>query len=129
MKKKMFLLFSHKLTEDQIREAKEIKGVTGFVSLPEDLQHDWSNVPPELADYELEDYAKRFYTWLDKNGDFKTDLTLCAGDPGLVHLIVSRYEGCIYATTKRETVTETLPDGSVKKTNVFKHYKFRYFSN
>ena len=44
----MILLFSHKLNEKQIKEAKDIWGVSEFVSLPKELQKIWSNIPSDV---------------------------------------------------------------------------------
>ncbi len=38
---KMFLLFSHRLTDEQIRDAKENLAVIEFIALPKDLQYLW----------------------------------------------------------------------------------------
>ena len=45
---KMFLLFSHQLTDEQKKDAIENLKVTKFISLPEKLQKLWSNIPPEI---------------------------------------------------------------------------------
>ena len=45
---KMFLLFSHSLTDEQKKDAIENLKVTKFISLPEQLQKLWSNIPPEI---------------------------------------------------------------------------------
>ena len=50
--KKMFLLFSHKLTEIQREDAIKSLNIETFVSLPEKLQNYWSNVDPINYDNE-----------------------------------------------------------------------------
>jgi hypothetical protein len=125
---KMFLLFSHKLTEDQVNEAKNVFQISEFVSLPEDLQRKWSNVPPEIDDVELENYAKQFTEFINENRTSQMDLVFLAGEPGLVHVIASKIHGCVYATTLQEKKEERQPDGSVKKISVFKHCRFRHFN-
>jgi len=59
---KMFLLFSHKLTDEQIKDAKSNLGVDEFVYLPDDLQNKFSNVPPEIDD--IKEYTKDFIKFL-----------------------------------------------------------------
>ena len=44
--KKMFLFFSHILTDLQKKEAEEEWGINEFVYLPEDLQRKWSQIDP-----------------------------------------------------------------------------------
>jgi|AAUQ01.1.fsa_nt_gi hypothetical protein len=125
--KKMALVFSHKLTLEQIEDAKESLGVEEFIKLPKDLQLLWSNIPPELEnlDRELEP-IKEFLKDNIKNGDF----ALVQGDFGATCKIVSFVKSIgatpIYATTKRE-VKEKEINGKVVKTSLFKHIRFREF--
>ena len=124
---KMFLLFSHKLTEDQIKDAKDNLGVKEFVYLPDDLQKKFSNVPPELDD--IKKYSEVFIDFL-KNNAKKEDFVLIQGDFGIVFNVV---EFCkennlkaVYSTTKR-IVKEKIIDGKVVKISEFKHIKFRRY--
>jgi len=124
---KMFLLFSHKLTEDQIKDAKDNLGVKEFVYLPDDLQKKFSNVPPELDD--IKKYSGVFIDFL-KNNAKKEDFVLIQGDFGIVFNVV---EFCkennlkaVYSTTKR-MVKEKIIDGKVVKISEFKHIKFRRY--
>ena len=122
---KMYLLFSHKLTNEQIEDAKKL-GVDEFVYLPEDLQKKFSNVPPELES--IKKYAKDFEKFLEKakNGDY----VLIQGDFGLTcHLVnFSKNRGLIpvYATTKRIS-KDMKKDGKIIKMSEFKHIKFRKY--
>jgi hypothetical protein len=59
---KKYLLFSHKLTNAQIKDAKNL-GVDEFIYLPEDLQRKFSNVPLELES--IKEYAKDFERFLE----------------------------------------------------------------
>lgn len=112
----LHLLFSHNLTEEQISDAKQNLGITEFVSLPEDLQNKWSQIPPEgeLSDSLLYE----FKTYLNKQSQ-SDDFVLIQGEFGMVFNLVywclqnSRIP--VYATTKRLTDTITKSDGSVKK--------------
>ena len=126
-KMKMFLLFSHKLTSEQIKDAKENLGVKEFVYLPKDLQERFSNVPPEIDD--IKEYSKIFINFLEKNASSE-DYVLIQGDFGIVFWVV---EYCrennlkaVYATTKR-VVKEEVIDGKVIKISEFKHVRFRYY--
>ena len=120
---KMYLLFSHKLTNAQIEDAKKL-GVDEFIYLPEDLQRKFSNVPPELEN--IKEYAKDFEKFLEnaKSGDY----VLIQGDFGLTcHMVnFSKSKGLIpvYATTKRIS-KDMKKDGKIIKVSEFKHIRFR----
>ena len=113
---KMYLLFSHKLTDAQIEDAKKL-GVDEFVYLPEDLQRKFSNIPPELES--VKKYAKDFEKFLEnaKSGDY----VLIQGDFGLTcHLVnFAKSKGLIpvYATTKRIS-KDIKKDGKIIETIV-----------
>ena len=124
---KLFLLFSHKLTNEQIKDAKANLGVNKFVYLPEDLQYKFSNVPPEIED--IKEYSKEFKKFLANNAK-KQDFVLIQGDFGVVFNLV---EFCkennlkaVYSTTKR-IAKEQVIDGKVVKVSEFKHIRFRNY--
>lgn len=120
----MHLFFSHELSEEQINDAKTSLKVSEFKALPKDLQTKFSNVPPSLDN--LDDYAKDFYEYIDKNTK-KGDYLLVSGDFGLCFKLVNyaktKFLKSVYATTKREVLKED--NGT--KTSIFKHIRFREF--
>jgi len=122
----MHLFFSHKLTKEQIDDAKKM-GVKEFIYLPKDLQKLFSNVPPELES--LDEYKKPFEEYLLKNAK-KGDFVLLQGDFGLVCSLVgfSKKLGLIpvYATTKRVAV-ERIIEGRTVKISEFHHIRFRRY--
>ena len=125
--KQMFLLFSHKLTPLQEKDAKESLGVDKFVTLPDDLQNLWSNIPPELE--KLDEYLtplKNFIKDNAKNGDY----VLIQGDFGgcyeMVNFVKSLGLIAIHSTTKRDAV-EKIVDGKVEKFSRFEHVIFRRY--
>lgn len=128
MSKKMFLLFSHKLTPKQIEDAKESFGIEEFVYLPENLQKKWSAVEPFASS--LVEYVKDFTNYLRQNAT-KNDVVLVQGDFGLTYLLVKfcKEEGiyALYATTKREVIAEKDNSGKIVKTTRFKHIRFREY--
>jgi len=123
---KMYLLFSHKLTDAQVENAKKSLGVEEFIYLPKDLQEKFSNIPPELDG--IKEYAKDFEEFLKsaKKGDF----VLIQGDFGLTCKLVnySKQKGLVpvYATTKR-VAKEIKNNGKVVKISEFKHIRFRRY--
>lgn len=126
----LFLLFSHDLTELQRSDATESLGISKIRHLPADLQECWSQVPPELPD--VAEHAQPIWNWLRKEASPK-DYVLIQGDFGMsyatVQLAFSLGITPIYATTRRESVEENLPDGSVRKTNRFAHVQFRAYTS
>jgi hypothetical protein len=126
--KKMFLLFSHSLTEEQRLDAVKDWGVKEFVGLPADLQGAFSNVAPELED--VVGVVKPFKSWLKATAQ-KGDLVLIQGDFGVVYALVGFAKRIglvpIYATTERVTVEQKQADGSVLVNKVFKHKRFRKY--
>jgi len=119
----MHLLFSHRLTEEQIVDAKKHLGITHFRALPDDLQRLFSAVPPELES--LKTYAEPFKTYLKQEAS-KGDVVLIQGDFGLCFLLANfcKQEELlpIYATTKRIVLEK---DGI--KISKFKHIRFRRY--
>jgi len=124
---KMFLLFSHKLTDEQIKDAKSNLGIDEFVYLPEELQDKFSNVPPEIDD--IKEYSKDFVEFLKKNAK-KKDFVLIQGDFGVVYNVVDFCKindlNAIYSTTKR-VVKEKKENGKIIKISEFRHIKFRKY--
>ena len=127
---KIFLLFSHKLTNDQELDLKNNQHIEEFVYLPKPLQELWSNVPPEIGAFALREYAKPFREFLQENAT-PGDLVLISGDFGLTCIManIACAEGLkpVYATTRRDVVETKDENGNVVKRTVFKHVRFREF--
>jgi hypothetical protein len=125
--KRLFLLFSHKLTEQQVADAKKSLGVEEFVYLPTEIQKLWSSIPPSLD--ELNAYLTPIVEYIDSYAKTE-DIFLVQGDFGACFDIVSylneRGFDAYYATTSRKTV-EKLVEGKVVKTSVFEHVRFRKY--
>ena len=125
--KKMFLLFSHKLTSLQEEDAKKSLKVKEFIYLPPDLQDLWSNIPPDIED--LDNYLKPIFNYLKENIQ-KGDYALVQGDFGATCKVANFVKGlnavAVYATTKRNSVEKNV-DGKIVKTSTFEHVRFRKF--
>lgn len=127
---KMFLIFSHRLTEDQVEEAKKNFNVTEFVYLPEDLQYIWSNVPPDgKLDKGYLDGIKNFLLLNSKENDY----VLVQGEYGATYLMVKWcFENNlipIYSTTKRVYEFTKNDNGTIENKHTFKHVNFRLYEN
>ncbi len=125
--KKLFLLFSHTLTPSQKEDAKKSLGVEQFVSLPDNLQKLWSNIPPDLPN--LKEYLTPIKNFLKENAK-EGDIVLIQGDFGgcfeMVNFVKSLNLKAVHSTTKRDVIEKTV-NGKVEKFSVFEHVIFREY--
>jgi len=126
--KKMFLLFSHKLTSKQITNATEQFAVEEFVYLPNNLQQIWSNISPDLE--KLTDILEPLKSFIEKNSK-KDDVILIQGDFGAVYIMVNFCKNLglttVYATTKRVVSEFKNDNGQSVKKSIFEHRRFREY--
>lgn len=124
----LFLFFSHRLTPEQRADAAQSLGVTDLRYLPEGLQAQWSQVPPDLE--RVDAYAQPLWQWLQTEAQ-PGDYVMVQGDFGLTYATVQEAlrQGLIpvYATTRRESSETVNQEGEVKKTLTFKHVRFRRY--
>jgi len=126
--KKMFLLFSHKISDTQILYAQEQMAIDEFVYLPKDLQSLWSNVPSDLNS--LQNYLQPLEDYLNKSLH-RGDIALVQGDFGAVYQIVNycrlKNIQSYYATTKRNVIEYTDKNSKSVKKSVFEFRRFREY--
>lgn len=126
--RKMLLVFSHKLTDEQIRDANETLKVTKFVSLPEELQRLWMNITPDLES--IKDGLNPICKWIQENAK-NDDYVLIQGDFGatcfVVYFTFKAGKVPIYATTERQVIESKLDDNVIKTERVFRHKRFRKY--
>ena len=126
--RRAFLIFSHKLTQEQVDELKKKWEVSHFLSLPEKLKSLWSNIPPELE--EIKFYLSPVIQWLEREAK-PHDIALIQGDPGAVYIMVNKAFKIglipIYATTKRVVKEHISADGTVQQIRIFLHNRFRVY--
>lgn len=126
---KLFLLFSHEITDKQKEDAKKSLNINQIIRLPETLQQKWSNVPAELES--LKYYMLPFKEWLVENAS-KDDYILIQGEFGAVYFIVSWAKNNklkpIYSTTERKSI-EKIEGEKVKSVKVFEHEQFREYES
>jgi len=123
----LYLMFSHKLTEEQKKDAYNNLKCDHIIPLPPPLQKIWSNIPP---DEDIAVIIKKFKVHLDASAS-REDYILIQGDLGMVFSLV---DWClrkgmipIYSTTKR-TAAETHKESStIKLVHIFKHVMFRRY--
>ncbi len=130
---KLFLIFSHKLTAEQITDAQNNFNVSEFVYLPNDLQQIWSNISPFKDDITTD--IQLIYEFVIQNDDSeqknKKNYILIQGDFGATYYLVDKFINTniipIYATTERTIIEEKTNENETKKTVIFKHVKFREY--
>ena len=124
---KMFLLFSHNLTQAQKDDARDSFNVGEFVKLPDELQNLWSNIPAELKT--LKCYLDPLKIYLKANIS-KDDVVLIQGDFGGVCEMVKFCKDnnilVVHSTTSRE-VKELMQENKVIKVSTFEHVIFRRY--
>jgi len=123
MEKKVLLLFSHQLTENQAKELMEDFEVKKILNLPTELQEMWSNVSIKENYMENLEKIKKYI----ENNFSKDDVILVQGNWGytynLVKWSIDNDLIPVYSYTERN-VEEIKDEENVKKISYFKHIKF-----
>jgi uncharacterized protein MJ1673 len=123
MEKKALLLFSHQLTDNQVKELTEDFEIKNIMSLPTELQEMWSNVSIKKNYMENLEKIKKYI----ENNFNRNDIMLIQGNWGytynLVKWSIDNDLIPVYSYTERNV--EEIKDGeNVKKISYFKHIKF-----
>ncbi len=125
---RLLLLFSHTLTDAQRADAFSSLRVTDCLSLPDELQALWSDIPPDLD--AVDEYLRPAEEWLQATAT-AGDLVLVQGDFGAVYRFVTLALHSqlipVYATTARQVVETPQPDGTVQVQRTFRHVRFRRY--
>lgn len=120
---KVFLLFSHRLLENQIEELKTKFSCEKVIYLPEDLQKLWSNLD------NIDDNYLKFCKFLEENAE-KNDYILIQGEWGLTYKMIrfckKKLYIPIYSFSKR-VAYEKIEDNKIIKTSYFEHIEFREY--
>lgn len=126
--RKMGLIFSHKLTEAQIKDAEKSLGVREFKYMPDNLRDIWSSIPEDLED--IKSILRPIEGWILDNF-LEGDYILVQGDFGatyrMVNFIKDRYMIPVYSTSSRDSKDIHMEDGRVKSERVFSHKLYREY--
>ncbi|MBA1336536.1 MAG: Uncharacterized protein HPY66_2971 [Firmicutes bacterium] len=126
--RKLYLLFSHRLTEVQEKQAIEELKAKRVKYLPEHLQKLWSNVPPDIPT--LKEYLKPIIEWLESEVE-PEDYILVQGDFGATYIMVnwafSQGYIPIYSTTVRKSEEKVGTDGEIELNRKFSHRRYRLY--
>ena len=126
--RKMFLLFSHKLTPVQKNDAIKKFRITDIKVMPEHLQKLWSNIPADLEN--IEPHLGSIKNWMEKEAS-ENDCVLIQGDFGatflMVNFAIEKNLIPLYATTVRDAKETIQSDGTIVMKHIFKFCKFRQY--
>ncbi|BBG66767.1 uncharacterized protein MJ1673 [Hydrogenimonas sp.] len=125
--RKMIVVFSHTLSEEQKEDARRSLGVENFIFLTEGLRAVWSSISPLADDVRpLLDGIVGFVTHHGRRGDY----LLVQGDFGATCYMVEVAYNLdmipVYAAAWRE-VEEYEKGGSVVTVRTFRHVRFREY--
>lgn len=124
----MLLLFSHRLTNDQIEDAKKNHNINQFIYLSNKLQFKFSNIPSYIKN--IDSYIEPFQELMHKELK-KDDLVLIQGDFGVTYKLVTYAKSLdlvpVYSTTNRVVWEEIMGDVITKRTK-FEHVIFREYT-
>lgn len=121
MDKRLILLFSHQLTPQQSKDAKETLQCNKIIYLTDELLYKWQNITPE-TDIQI---FKDFLIENAKIGDY----VLIQGEWGTTYNMVNFAKEKnmipIYSSTARKVIEEKSgSDNKVIKTSIFEHRGF-----
>lgn len=123
--RKAINITNHELTKDQIVDLRATLGVQeeDILQLSDDLKQKFSNVKIETYQRHLEEiinYAKRNLV--------SGDVAIVQGQVGYTYRIVQELKlygvMCVFSFTDRVSTETQKEDGTIEKTNVFKHIQF-----
>jgi len=126
----LFLIFNHRITQNQQTDARTSLGVQHIRDLPPDLKEVWCRIPPDSP--AIDTYISPIKAWLSNHAS-KEDYVMIQGDFGATYIMVNyaSEKGLIpiYSTSSREVIEEHQPDGSVSLKHNFNHIRFRKYGD
>lgn len=125
--RKFFILMSHKITDNQVEQAKKEFGVSEFINISDDA---WSCINPSIES--VKQSTQKYKDLLKLNAK-SGDILLVQGDFGATYDMVSFAKNfgliAIYATTKRVINEVIKDDGTIVSTREFRHERFREYES
>ena len=127
--KRVLVLLNHPLSEEQKADLQKGYDVSSIATLDNEFKGLFSQVPADAGKEEINSIAKKFIELAEKE---QAQILVVQGEPTLTFAVVKMASEkgltCLAATTKRESKEITLPDGGVKKVNIFRHIRFREYA-
>ena len=131
-RRKALVILNHPLSPEQIEDLSRAWGVgsDAIISLPPELKQLWANIPPEADDVQVCMHVQPIINWARSKdiGLLPGDLIIIGGELVATLAVMTGMDNdilAVCATTRRESAEKTMPDGSIQKTNVFRHVRFR----
>lgn len=131
-RRKALVVLNHPLSPEQIEDLSKTWGVNSdaIITLLPELKTLWANIPPEADDVQVCMHVQPVIDWARSKdiGLLPGDIIIIGGELVATLAVIAGMDKDILpvcATTRRESVEKTMPDGSVQKTNVFRHVRFR----
>lgn len=131
-RRKALVILNHPLSTEQIEDLSRSWGVNSdaIITFPPELKQLWANISPEADDVQVFSYVQPIINWARSKdiGLLPGDIIIIGGELVATLAVIADMDKDILpvcATTRRESVEKTMPDGSVQKTNVFRHVRFR----
>ena len=125
--KKFFNITSHVMTETQIADAKASLGIDEVVSMSDDLKKIWGQVPPSADTVGVKGHIQPVLDWLEAQVSVG-DYCMVAGSRTAVAFVDLQIRSKAYVVescTERKVREVQNPDGTVVKTAVFEHIRYR----
>jgi hypothetical protein len=125
--RKMFLLFSHKLTESQREDAIKTYNIGEFVNLPENFQNMWSQIPAEFSNDEVIKFIEPITKWL-KETSSSQDVALVQGDYSATFYLAKfcrEIEITPVSSTNKRVAKEITDGNKVHVSHTFEHIIYR----
>lgn len=113
---------AHSLTDSQHAEACRLYGE--IVEMPSPSQIDPMGSTEEIRELALQN-AKKILAVAPADQLVVMVMGEFSYSYHVAKILLGEGAMVVVATTKREAIEEKLPDGSVRKTNIFKHVQFR----
>jgi hypothetical protein len=133
MKQILFVISSHKLTEDQIKAAEVEMGIEEIILLKDiskEHQEFASNVP---ADLYIDAIVSEAIILVAVAKSVNATHLYIAGEPSLMmHTALKAHEDdliVVQSTTERKSWDAPMADGKVSKMSIFKHVQWRRVFN
>lgn len=124
---KFFNVTNHKLTDAQQYDVHQTFNAD-IIELNDKLKQQWGNVDPYAET--VDETVQAVFDFITANSA-EGDMALVQGDMGCVFALVNMLQHigitAVYATTKRSSIEQQMPDGTVVKKSTFVHVQFRKY--
>jgi len=128
--KRVVWMSNHPISADQQEDLRQTFGADCLVfELPQDGKRIWGNIPPDADFYAIELLFWEAFRTIHTGNLSDMDAMVIMGE---LSICLAAAKRCVEngvslytPTTRRESREEVQPDGSVRKTNIFRHVQLR----